>query len=203
MSKGIYAAVVGTAVIVSFALPAEARIEPRIDNGPIASLYENDGRRSVQAPKRAKGERASLRRGTKKSAQSRSGSRRTAAERNSGSKLAARAVTAERSAGAGTSRGCLQAPARALLDRMEQQFGPVSVISTCRPGAVIAGSGKPSKHRYGLAVDFEAGGRKGAIVNWLRANHHSGGTMTYASMSHIHVDIGPHFVQLGAGGRRG
>ncbi len=53
--------------------------------------------------------------------------------------------------GAGSSRGCLQPQARALLDRIEQNFGPVSVISTCRPGAVIAGSGKPSKHRYGLA----------------------------------------------------
>jgi uncharacterized protein YcbK (DUF882 family) len=77
----------------------------------------------------------------------------------------------------------------------------VKVISTCRPGAVIAGSGKPSKHRYGLAVDFDAGSRKQAIVNWLIANHRSGGTMTYARMSHIHVDIGPRFVSLGS--RRG
>jgi uncharacterized protein YcbK (DUF882 family) len=113
-------------------------------------------------------------------------------------------VTASHSGGGGggASRGCLQASARALLGRIEQQFGTVRVISTCRPGARIAGSGKPSKHGFGLAVDFDAGGRKGAIVSWLRANHHSGGTMTYARMSHIHVDIGPHFVSLGAGGGR-
>ena len=103
--------------------------------------------------------------------------------------------------GGGASRSCLQAEARALLARIEQNFGPVSVISTCRPGAVIAGSGKPSKHRYGLAVDFDAGGRKGQIVQWLIANHHSGGTMTYGNMSHIHVDIGQRFVSLGARGR--
>ncbi len=107
-------------------------------------------------------------------------------------------------ASGGTSRSCLQPQARALLNRIESQFGAVSIVSTCRPGAVIATSGKPSKHRYGLAIDFDAGGRKGAIVNWLIKNHHSGGTMTYRGMSHIHVDIGPRFVSLGANsGRRG
>lgn len=107
-------------------------------------------------------------------------------------------------ASGGTSRSCLQPQARALLNRIESQFGAVSIVSTCRPGAVIATSGKPSKHRYGLAIDFDAGSRKGAIVNWLIKNHHSGGTMTYRGMGHIHVDIGPRFVSLGANsGRRG
>jgi uncharacterized protein YcbK (DUF882 family) len=105
-------------------------------------------------------------------------------------------------ASGGASRSCLQPQARALLNRIESQFGPVSIVSTCRPGAVIATSGKPSKHRYGLAIDFNAGSRKGAIVNWLIKNHHSGGTMTYRGMNHIHVDIGHRFVSLGAGGRR-
>jgi uncharacterized protein YcbK (DUF882 family) len=105
--------------------------------------------------------------------------------------------------GGGVSRACLQSSARALLYRIESQFGPVQIVSTCRPGAVIAGSGKPSKHRYGLAVDFNApAGKKGAIVQWLIKNHHSGGTMTYAGMNHIHVDVGSRFVSLGAGGRR-
>jgi hypothetical protein len=104
--------------------------------------------------------------------------------------------------GGGTSRTCLTSAASALLGRIEATFGPVQIVSTCRPGAVIAGSGKPSKHRYGQAIDFNAGGRKAAIVNWLIANHHSGGTMTYAGMNHIHVDIGYHFVKLNHGGRR-
>ena len=98
-------------------------------------------------------------------------------------------------------RTCLTAAARALLDRIEQKFGTVKVISTCRPGAVIAGTWRPSRHASGNAVDFLAGSRKAAIVEWLIANHRDGGTMTYAAMDHIHVDIGPHFVSIANGPR--
>ncbi len=106
----------------------------------------------------------------------------------------------------GGSRKGLTAPMLALLDRIESKFGPVNVISGYRPGARIAGTGRISRHASGNAVDIDAGSRKGAIVRWLIANHHNGGTMTYSDMSHIHVDIGPHFVSLGAysgGGGRG
>jgi hypothetical protein len=99
-------------------------------------------------------------------------------------------------------RGCLRPAARALLERIEAQFGPMQLISTCRPGARIAGSGRISKHASGEAVDFSAGHRKGEVVRWLIANHKSGGTMTYAGMSHIHVDVGQHFVALNSSGRR-
>ena len=98
-------------------------------------------------------------------------------------------------------RKCLSKPAHELLDKVEARFGPVRVISTCRPGARIAGSGRISRHASGNAVDFDAGSRKGAIINWLVANHKTGGTMTYPDMSHIHIDIGQHFVSL-AGGRK-
>lgn len=98
-------------------------------------------------------------------------------------------------------RKCLTKPAHELLDKIEARFGPVRVISTCRPGARIAGSGRISRHASGNAVDFDAGSRKGAIINWLVANHKTGGTMTYPDMSHIHIDIGQHFVSL-AGGRK-
>ncbi len=115
-----------------------------------------------------------------------------------------RAVTsvARQTAGGGGARGCLSAPARALLERIEGQFGAMQVISTCRPGARIAGTGRISRHASGNAIDFNAGGRKGEVVRWLIANHKAGGIMTYAGMSHIHVDIGYHFVALNAGGRR-
>ncbi len=103
----------------------------------------------------------------------------------------------------GSSRSCLQASARSLLNRIESKFGSVEIVSTCRPGAVIATSGKPSKHRNGMAIDFSAGGRKAAIVQWLIANHHSGGIMTYRDMNHIHVDVGSHFVSLGANSGHG
>ena len=101
----------------------------------------------------------------------------------------------------GAPRKCLTPAVRAVLDQIETRFGPVQVISTCRPGARIAGSGRISRHASGNAVDFEAGKRKGAIIDWLVANHKKGGTMTYPSMSHIHVDVGQHFVSL-AGGRK-
>lgn len=102
----------------------------------------------------------------------------------------------------GTSRACLTSAARALLSRIEQNFGRMQIVSTCRPGARIRGTGRLSRHASGNAIDFNAGSRKGAVVRWLIANHRSGGTMTYAGMSHIHVDIGYHFVSLSSGGRK-
>jgi hypothetical protein len=96
-------------------------------------------------------------------------------------------------------RACLTAEVRALLDRVERQFGPVKAISTCRPGAFIAGTAHLSRHASGNAVDFLAGTRKAAIVEWLMANHRDGGTMTYADMDHIHIDVGPHFVSIANG----
>ena len=107
-----------------------------------------------------------------------------------------------RKAGSGSRKGLTPA-ALALLDRIETQFGGVNVISGYRPGARIAGTGRISRHASGNAIDFEAGSRKGAIIQWLIANHKSGGTMTYADMSHIHVDIGQHFVSLSGGSGRG
>jgi hypothetical protein len=126
--------------------------------------------------------------------------RRVAARSGRRNTMAARSFT--RYASPGTSRGCLTSSARALLGRIESQFGAVQIISTCRPGARIAGSGRISRHASGNAVDFNAGGRKAAVVRWLIANHKAGGTMTYAGMSHIHVDIGYRFVSLNSGGGR-
>jgi len=97
-------------------------------------------------------------------------------------------------------RSCLSQPARALLNRIESRFGAVRVISTCRSGATIAGTGRPSRHASGNAVDFDAGSRKAQIIDWLIANHKAGGTMTYAGMDHIHVDVGRHFVSLAGRG---
>lgn len=199
MSKGICAALMCLGLGAAITAPAQAAV----DNGPISSLYERDGRKSAHkatASKRPVARRAAQ---NKTYRNKKVANRGSSAGRGRAGRLAARAVTHRGGGGgASASRSCLQASAAALLARVEAQFGPVNVISTCRPGARIAGSGKPSKHGFGLAVDFEAGSRKGAIVNWLRANHHAGGTMTYAGMSHIHIDIGPHFVSLGAGGRR-
>jgi hypothetical protein len=96
-------------------------------------------------------------------------------------------------------RSCLTPAARALLSRIEEKFGPVQAVSTCRPGALIAGTGRLSRHASGNAVDLKAGARRAAILEWLIANHRSGGIMTYAGMDHIHVDIGPYFVSIAGG----
>ena len=98
--------------------------------------------------------------------------------------------------GESSSRSCLTGEARNLLRRIENQFGSVEIISTCRPGARIATSGRPSKHASGEAIDFRIPGKKGKVVQWLRDHHGSGGTMTYSDMDHIHVDVGHHFVAL-------
>lgn len=103
-------------------------------------------------------------------------------------------MTAEAKQGSGGS--CLTSEARALLKRIQNRFGNVQIISTCRAGARIATTGKRSKHASGQAIDFRVPGRKKEVVKWLIANHHNGGTMTYSDMDHIHVDVGYHFVAL-------
>lgn len=96
---------------------------------------------------------------------------------------------AHRHSGASASRSCLSGETRALLSRFEARFGTVKVISTCRPGAVIARSGRPSQHRYGKAVDFMPNpGQRGAMLAWLRSNA-NGAVITYGS-GHIHFDTG-------------
>ena len=102
----------------------------------------------------------------------------------------------ESNSGYTTSLACLTAPARAIFNRIQSVFGPMEVISTCRPGARVAGTGNLSRHSSGNAIDFIAGGQKAAVVNWLIANHTGGGTMTYSNAPHIHVDIGPRWVIL-------
>src|SRR5262249_13776419 len=69
-------------------------------------------------------------------------------------RYAKRTVRHRATSGATVDRGCLTPAAKSLLSRIESNFGRVNVISTCRPGAVIAGTNHPSKHRYGMAIDF-------------------------------------------------
>jgi uncharacterized protein YcbK (DUF882 family) len=101
------------------------------------------------------------------------------------------------------SRACLTAATRGLLNEVEARFGNVRVISTCRPGATIAGSGgRPSFHRYGMAVDFVApSGRKREVVAFLGRRSL---VMTYARMPHVHFNLGQGTrIVHGGGGRKG
>lgn len=88
--------------------------------------------------------------------------------------------------------GCLPGALKAKLSQIRQKFGPVSIVSTHRPGARIAGSGKRSYHASCRAVDFHPPkGKYRQVVAWLKANH-SGGVGTYScGMNHVHIDNGP------------
>jgi uncharacterized protein YcbK (DUF882 family) len=87
---------------------------------------------------------------------------------------------------------CMPGSLRSILSQIRAKFGPVQVVSTHRPGARIAGSGKPSYHASCRAVDFHPPrGKYRAVLAWLK-NHHSGGIGTYScNMHHIHIDTGP------------
>jgi uncharacterized protein YcbK (DUF882 family) len=197
MSKRLITASFAIALAM-VATPAVARSVDDDDDGPRYSRhrsyqgehrtrrYEADSDDDERIERRARRHHATKRTRTRQAAKQ---------ERTPG--MAARSITGLSEA-AGTARGCLRPAARTLLERIEATFGRVQIISTCRPGARIAGSGRISKHASGEAIDFNApSGRKAELVRWLIANHKSGGTMTYSGMSHIHVDVGQHFVALG------
>jgi hypothetical protein len=201
--KRILSVTLGVA-LASFATGAMAapnRIPSSSEQPIFSSEHDRDSYSRPRSSRRA-ATRSSRRHANTRSRGRYAGQRssRRSAGRRGGRSLADRSFT--RYASPGTSRGCLTSAAQALLGRIEAQFGRVQIVSTCRPGARIAGTGRISRHASGNAVDFNApSGRKGAVVQWLIANHRSGGVMTYAGMSHIHVDIGARFVSLNSGGR--
>ncbi len=86
---------------------------------------------------------------------------------------------------------CLPGQLRAAVGDVSARFGPVSIISTHRPGARIRG-GRPSLHASCRAVDFKpAPGSYGKVASYLRQNW-SGGVGTY-STGHIHIDVGERY----------
>ena len=87
--------------------------------------------------------------------------------------------------------GCLPGSIKSKLAQIRSKFGPVRVISTHRPGARIAGSGKRSLHASCRAADFHPPkGKYRQVVAWLKKTH-SGGVGTYScGMHHIHIDNG-------------
>lgn len=180
--------------LCAFAVAAQARATTTTGGGNDAWYQFGDSPASQRSPGTRKQATSRVNKRSVSRRQTRRSAARTTRTRAAGSFL--------RRGAASTSRTCLSPAARALLGRIEAQFGRVQVISTCRPGARIAGTGRISRHASGNAVDFKVNGKKAKVVRWLIANHRSGGIMTYAGMSHIHVDIGPRFVALNHGARR-
>jgi hypothetical protein len=99
---------------------------------------------------------------------------------------------------------CMHESGKQLLAHIEAEFGSVDISEGTCAKRNIAGTGTQSQHAYGRAIDFlpSKGHSKQQIVTWLTAHRDEGwvsGIMTYATMSHIHVDTGPyHFVALNA-----
>jgi Peptidase M15 len=88
--------------------------------------------------------------------------------------------------------GCLPSSVKSALSSLRSQFGSISVVSTHRSGARIAGTGQRSLHADCRAADFAVNsGNYSRVVAWLERNH-SGGVGTYScGMHHIHIDNGP------------
>ncbi len=96
--------------------------------------------------------------------------------------------------------GCLTPKMRNVWALVVAHWGPLRIVSTCRPGAMIRGTHYRSLHASGNAIDFNAPrGHKAEMVRWLHI-HTLGGVMTYSNFSHIHIDVGPRFLALNARG---
>jgi uncharacterized protein YcbK (DUF882 family) len=93
--------------------------------------------------------------------------------------------------GASTSESCLPSVLKSRLAQIRKNFGAISIVSTHRPGARIAGTRNTSYHASCRAADFvPPKGQYGKVTRWLYANH-EGGVGTYTCMNHIHIDNGP------------
>lgn len=107
-------------------------------------------------------------------------------------------VSARRAAPSATP-GCLPAVLKSALARVRAACGQAQVVSTHRPGARIAGTGRRSYHASCRAVDFNAphGCALKVLAGW------PGGLGVYSGgMRHLHLDNGPR-VRFAHGGRRG
>lgn len=101
-------------------------------------------------------------------------------------------ITPASAASATTGAGCLPGSIKATLNAIRSKFGPVTIVSTFRRGARIAGSGRASLHASCRAVDFHPPkGKYKTVLAYLQKTH-SGGLGTYScGMHHLHIDNGP------------
>lgn len=75
------------------------------------------------------------------------------------------------------------------LRSVESKFGKIRIISSCRPGATVRKTGRPSMHRYCRAVDFNPPrGKYRQVARYLKTTW-GGGVGTYSGrFNHIHID---------------
>ena len=86
--------------------------------------------------------------------------------------------------------GCLPGSIKARLSEIRKKFGPITIISTYRPGARIAGTGHRSKHADCRAVDFKLKNKLKAW-RWLNKVHNGGLGIYHGKCNHLHIDNGP------------
>ena len=72
---------------------------------------------------------------------------------------------------------------------VESKFGKIRILSSCRPGATVRKTGRPSMHRYCRAVDFNPPrGKYRQVARYLKTTW-GGGVGTYSGrFNHIHID---------------
>jgi uncharacterized protein YcbK (DUF882 family) len=72
---------------------------------------------------------------------------------------------------------------------VESKFGKIRITSSCRPGATVRKTGRPSMHRYCRAVDFNPPrGKYRQVARYLKTTW-GGGVGTYSGrFNHIHID---------------
>lgn len=100
-----------------------------------------------------------------------------------------------------TSASSLSLRAQALWGQIKRSFPDAVIVSARRCGATIAGTGQPSYHASGNAIDWKTRSFAAGVA-WSR-KHAPGLTMTYPGGSHIHSDVGRWKAYAhGYGGRR-
>jgi len=72
---------------------------------------------------------------------------------------------------------------------VESKFGKIRISSSCRRGATVRKTGRPSMHRYCRAVDFNPPrGKYRQVAGYLKTTW-GGGVGTYSGrFNHIHID---------------
>jgi hypothetical protein len=90
------------------------------------------------------------------------------------------------------SPSCLASPLRAVLERVADAFGPLTVNSTCRSRVHNArvGGAPRSYHLTGNAVDFRVRSDFGEVLRFL-ARMRSVGGLTHYGSGVFHIDTGP------------
>ena len=83
----------------------------------------------------------------------------------------------------------LPKPLKMFLVRVQSKCAGFKVVSACRPGARVAGSGRPSLHASCQAADYQV--RKPACALQLAKGWPGGHSTDYRAVNHFHASWSP------------